>query len=535
MSSALESISPCSSLLVILGIGDGALIRECFHDARIRQKDIWIVGFGDERLDQERPERTRTLCASDWSTLQYWVASQFSDHADIVRLGGLDLVESAGLEPGAAALRDGLRGQLVRALSDRPWALGNDINDSFMGLWHSARNASRILPAPSIGQVAGVFGQTPAISVGAGPSVGAHLDELRALQDKCLIVACDSVCPGLIAAGIVPHVVTPLERSRDQAQFVACLKDTRAIFAGISACHPDTLAPFGDRIIYLHAMDKLYDWLAPDEHLRCLTGSSTGVLSFYVAASLTRGPVYLLGHDLAKEDGVTHWSGAQFAGDAFAKEAERSGGFGANGYEERLIPGNSGKLLTSIMWWDTFRGEIAGQALGMGDRVFNVNAHDGRYALIENTRAAPLPDPATLPTFTVPVPARVNHARYDAWRARAKTLGADGSAFIAGMAAMRHDIEMMRRQPPHLWDLDRLMQGITPDAHVSAGNLAAFQYFLRSAIYNEQIFGSARARTWNSRTQAYWGTMQSLDGLADAMSTAVHHLQGLLHSAGALE
>ncbi len=531
MSSVLQSISPCASLLVILGVGDGTLIQECCSDPRIRQKDIWILAFAEEVPPKAWPERTRIVQVRSWDDAQSWVYQAFSSHEEIVRLGGLDLVESAGLSPQSGELRDALRPQLLRALADRPWALGNDINDSFMGLWHSCRNARSILAAPSIGQVCGLLGETPVIAIGAGPSVGTHLEELRRLQDRCLLVACDSVCPGLVKEGIIPHIVTPLERSRDQAQFVTCLAGTRAIFAGIPACHPDTVAPFADRLIYLHAMDKLYDWLAPSEAMRCMTGSSTGVLAFYVAASLTRGPVYLVGHDLAKEDGVTHWSGADFAGKAFAKEADRSGNNGTNGYEERLILGNSGKLVTSIMWWDNFRTEIAAQAKVMGGRVYNVNAHDGRYALIENTLPAPLPDPSALPPFVMPDLRNDQHQRYEDWRARASVLGADGTAFVAGMAQLRADIAAMRCKPAHEWDIDRLMERITPDAHVSAGNVAAFQYFLRSAIYNEQTFGSHRARFWTSRNEAYWGTMQSVDGLADAMSLAVQHLQELLERA----
>jgi hypothetical protein len=533
MSSATASISPTSSLLVIFGVGDGSLIRACCEDPRIRQKDIWIISYGEGRPPVDLPERARLVHVRSWDDMQAWINHAFSDHNDIVRLGGLDWLTSDGLDATAGDLRAALHDRTVASLCDRPWALGNDINDSFMGLWHACQNARLLLPAPSIGQVTHAFGEMLAISVGAGPSVGAHIDELRALQDKCLIVACDSVCPGLVKEGVIPHVVTPLERLQQQAQFVACLEGTRAVFAGIPACHPQTLKPFGDRVLYLHALDKLYDWLAPDEQLRCLTGSSTGVLSFYVAASLTRGPVYLVGHDLAKEDGATHWANAEFAGKAFAKEQANVGGHGANGYEERLIPGNSGKLLTSIMWWDTFRNEIASQAALMGPRVFNVNAHDGKYALIANTQAAPLPKPDSLPTFTAPIPQRVNQARYDDWTRRAGKLGEDADRFIAGMRKLRGDIDTMRRSPAHVWDLEALMKRVAPDDHVSPGNLAAFQYFLRSALYNEQMLACHRARRFRTRAEAYWGTMQSLDGLADALANATEYLRDLMTKATA--
>lgn len=526
---AVESISPCSSLLIIFGVGDCELI-----DAAIKaypDKDIWIVSYNEVEPQRELPKRTNVAKVGSWEMMQNWIMVTFGDHNDIVRLGGVDLLESSGLSPEADLLRGSLRDRATAMLADRVWALGNDCNDSFTGLWHSALNAKVILPGPSIGDLAGSLGLTPVISIGAGPSIAAHIDELRALQDRCILVACDSVCPGLVKAGVIPHFVTPQERSKDQAQFVQCLEGTRTIFAGLPVCHPDTLKPFGERTIYLHCMDKLYDWLEPHDQRRCFTGSSTGVLSFFVAASLTRGPVYLVGHDLAKEDGQTHWADAAFAGKAFAKEEGNAGGIGSNGYEERLIPGNSGKMLTSIMWWDNFRSEISSQAQLISERVFNVNAHDGKYAVIEHTKAAPLPNPADLPILPPLNVGRPCQKRYDDWKARVQTLGADGKTFIEGMASVRMEIALMRQKPPHEWDLDALMAKITPDAHISAGNLAAFQYFLRSVIYNEQAYGSMRARSYSNKIQAWWNTMQSLNGLADAMGNITSHFQGLLEKA----
>lgn len=534
MSSILAQIAPCSSLLVILGVGDGTVIRACCDDRRIREKDIWVVAYPGEVLpDGPWPERLQIAKIASWEQMEAWIRNAFADHNDIVRLGGCDFLEPP-LDPEIEALRESWHDRVTALLSDRCWALGNDINDSFMGLWHAAQNAAIILPAPSIGQLAGSFGMVPAISVGAGPSVGAHLDELRRLQDRCLIVACDSVCPGLIKEGIVPHFVTPLERLRQQTQFVECLRGTRAIFAGIPACHPTTVEPFGDRVLYLHALDKLYDWLEPSEGLRCFTGSSTGVLSFYIAASLTRGPVYLLGHDLAREGTASHWTGAEVAGSAFAQEERNAGGCGTNGYERRMIPGNGGGMLESIMWWDHFRGEIASQAALAGGRVYNVNAHEKKYAVIEHTLPAPLPDPDSLPILPEIVLPRTNTARLASWRERAGKMTDDSAAFLRGMADLRASLERLRHRPPSEWNVEALMASVTPEQHVSAGNIAAFQYFLRSAIYNEQTYACYRARSFASRESACWTTMRSLDGLADGMTTAMHHLMPVIQKITAI-
>lgn len=521
-------------MAIMLGIGESGLLQAIFDDPTLKHKDLRVCAFPGDVIPEEAtwPAHTRIGRVSNWEEMQHWIQCYFSDHNDIVRLGGCDLLTDHPLSEEAERHRADLLPRALAMLGDRPWALGNDINDTFMGLWHAAQNAKILLPMPSIGQLAATLGQVPAISIGAGPSLGTHLDELRSLQDKCLLVCCDAAYPGLVKAGIIPHIVTPMERLQQQAPLVACAEGTRTVFAGLPVCHMDTIKPFinGNRAIYLHCLDKLYDWLTPTEQLRCLTGSSTGVLSFYVAASLTRGPVYLVGHDLSTDGGTSHWDGAGMAGKAFQAETLNAGGLGANGYEKRLIPGNDGGMVESIMWWDNFRSEISGQAKLIPGRVFNVNAHDRKYAVIEHTLAAPLPLPGSLPDFPGFSPKPTEEARYNDWKIRAARLPEDTAGFIRSMDQLRMDLHAMRRTAPHEWKLDELMARVTPDAGVSDGNKSAFQYILRSAIYNEQVTMSHRARGWASRNEAHWKTMQSLDALADAMTVGMKQLQPLLDS-----
>ncbi len=518
----------------MLGIGESGLLQAIFDDSVLKHKDLVVCAFpGDVIPDRATwPARTHIELVRDWEQMQHWIQCHFSDHNDIVRLGGCDLIDDHPLSDEAEKYRAELLPRTLGMLGDRPWALGNDINDSFMGLWHAAQNAPLLLPMPSIGQLAATLGNLPAISIGAGPSLGTHLGSLRALQDKCLLVCCDAAYPGLVKEGIIPHLVCPMERLQQQAPLVACAAGTRTVFAGLPVCHPDTLKPFADgkRAIYLHCLDKLYDWLTPHETLRCLTGSSTGVLSFYVAASLTRGPVYLVGHDLSTDSGSSHWEGAGMAGKAFQNETAQTGGHGVNGYEKRMIPGNDGGMVESIMWWDNFRSEISSQAKLIQGRVFNVNAHDRKYAVIEHTLAAPLPLPDSLPDFAGFTPQPIAQSRYDDWKSRANQLPTDTAGFMRSMDELRVDLRALRWKAPSEWNLDSLMARIAPDAGVSDGNKACFQYVLRSAIYNEQVTASHRARSWRSKTEAHWNTMNSIDSLANAMTIAVHHMQPLLNS-----
>jgi hypothetical protein len=519
-------------MCIMLGIGESGLLQAVMEDPVLKHKDILAVAFPGDPIPDEsaRSARCRIHRISTWPEMQNWVQCYFSDHNDIVRLGGVDILDEHPISEEAERYRAELKPRTLGMLSDRIWGLGNDINDTFMGLWHAAQNAKTLLPMPSIGQLAATLGNTPIISIGAGPSLGSHLDELRALQNRCVLVSCDAAYPGLVKEGIIPHLVTPLERLKQQAPLLECARGTRTYFAGLPVCHPDALAPFEGKALYFQGLDRCYDWFAPKETLRCLTGSSTGVLSFYVAASLTRGDVYLVGHDLATGAGGSHWAGAGMAGKAFETEAAAVGGFGTNGYEKRLIPGNDGGMVESIMWWDQFRSEISSQAKLIEGRVFNVNAHDKTYAQIEYTHARPLPLPDELPEFLGIDWKPTNSERYDDWQRRANELPADTQGFIGAMDALRMDLRDVRRRPAHTWDIDALMARVAPDNGVSPGNAACFQYILRSALYNEQVRMSAKARGFTTRTEALWETMNSLDALADAMSNAMKQLRPLLNS-----
>jgi len=530
----LSTCKNLSRLVIMVGVGSKALVQRMVHDPIIREKEVLALALPGEDADVgPLPPGFAVRVIADWADLQTWMYERMALHEVIVRLAGCDILDTHPLCPEAEAFRAKHKARFTQIVADRAWMLGNDINDSFMGLHHAALNAG-ILRTPSIGQLAASAGQTPIIAIGAGPSVRKHLDHLRALQNKCILVACDSVTNALIEHDIIPHFVTPLERLQQQAQFVQKVRGTRAIFAGIAACHPDAVAPFEGRTIYLHARDRLYDWLAPNEKLRCCTGSSTGVLTVLIACSLTRGKVYLVGHDLARSAEGTHWSACTRAGSAWAEEKAKIDGTGVNGYEDRLIPGNDGGLVESIAWWESFRSEIATHAGCVPGRVVNVNAYDKTYALIENTLAEPLPDAATLPDLAPIVLNNTNDARYDAWRTRALLLPQDANGLRVSMRSLRDDIATsLRKHPPHEWPIESLINRMSCNAGVSPGNTAAFEYFLRSAIFNEQSYACYHARGYSSKTQALYHTMKSIDRLADMLTSAIDHLQPVLEDIAA--
>ncbi|HYE06123.1 MAG TPA: 6-hydroxymethylpterin diphosphokinase MptE-like protein [Planctomycetota bacterium] len=525
-----------AAFLMILGWGDGTLVEEVSTDPLLRQKNVLVVAFEGEQDAFAASFRRPILPALRGTGISIvWIRrdedvgaitrQRFGAHPDIPQLAGCDVVDGHPLTVPAQASRARWRDALMTALSDRPQAFGNDIGDSFTGLAHCAANARTLMPAPGNEQLRGLYGRAPAISIAAGPSLKRHIPRLRELQDRCVLVACDAVLHGLLAEGIVPHFVTPLERLKETAKMVAEVGPTRTVFAGLPVVHEDTLAPFAGRAVCICVGDQVYDWMFPERRHAIMAGSSSGVLSVSVAGLLTDGPVYMIGHDLSRDGEASHWTGSGFAAGFWKKikDGASKGAVWQGGYEDRVVPRNGGGQVPSITWWDRFRNEIGAVSLVLsrsGRGVHNVNAHDGIGAVIENSTAAPLPEPASLPLLPdTPLPPR-DASRLDQWRGRASRLHEDGDALRAHMRALRADIAAAKRLPPDQWPIDELTARAGITECVSEGNRCAFTYFLRSAL-NNCLSDLHRRRRTSSTARSRWHALNGIDGFAHALENAL--------------
>lgn len=531
-----------AEILFVIGWGDGQVLRWIASDARLRQKKIFNVLLKGEEQDFAASFAGSSSLLESLDGLNFTIFrmgdereantlcfEQFNHHHMITPLAGCDIIDTHPLSVEGEKVRTILGPIFTKTLSDRPPMYGNDIEDSFNGLINCAKNAKTVLTVPSIEDCRGHFGpQIPVISIAGGPSLARHLPRLRELQDRCILVACDSVLKGLLSEGIEPHFVTPLERIPETIPLSLPVKGTKCIFAGSPVVPADTLLPYDGRAIGIFAGDQVYTWLDEEIKFRINTGSSAGVLSFMVASGLSQGPVWLLGHDLARSGEQSHWNGAEFSVDAWkimrkmVEEGQRS----STGYEDRLVPGNNGQEVPSIAWWDRFRNEIAAHAgyLGINGRtVFNVNAMDGIGARIDNTQAAYLPDPATLqPLGPMNLPVG-NPARYENWRKRAALLGEDTEGFIKHLRSVRDEIASARLLAPDQWPLETLGARIDIFKHVSHGNRWAFYYFLRSALHNTTAEMHMRRRT-NSLARYRWIVLDAMDGLCHSLDNALVRL-----------
>ena len=524
-------------LLVVIGWGDGSILRWLADDPVLVQKDVLMVllrgeedafaaAFTRPLLDVIAKLRLQMVVVMAEDQARLMASTYFGNHADIPRLAGCEIIDSHPLSAAGEASRGVLGPQIIKALSDRPQAYGNDIGDSFTGLVHACKNARALLPAPTLGELSGFYGGVPVISIAGGPSLTSQIPLLKELQDRCLLVACDSVLHGLLAQGIEPHFVTPIERLPSTVDMVRNAGGCRTVFAGSFVVPPEAVQPFAERTVGVYAWDQLYPWLLPEPGRRVNTGSSTGVFSFAVGAALTDGPIWLVGHDLARESGNSHWAGSPLSSELWlkAKSTVDDRSSALTGLETRFVPGNSGEQVEATVWWDRFRTEIANDVEDLkraGRTVHNVGGHLRRGALIPGTVAAPLPSPDSLPRLaarTLP-PRRPERLRQ--WQDRARKLPADADAFLRHMARVRDEIATTRTKPVHEWPIDDLAKRVTLTAEISAGNHAAFFYILRSALHNSSAEWHIRRRRTGSTARYRWEALNTMDALCQALHNAV--------------
>lgn len=288
------------------------------------------------------------------------------------------------------------------AMEDRPFMFGDDVVDGVQGVLNIARNCDTILRAPRLPRC----DSAPAIAVGGGPSVARHLEALKYLQHKCLIVCSQTAAQGLLDAGITPHLITPMERPRIMAKYLPTIC-SGITFAGAPLVHPDVMNRF-NRHFYVPSGDVLYKWCNMPDEASVYYGSSTGTTAINVAAYCTKQPVYLVGHDLAYDGDNSHWAGSQ---------AERT----KRHQTKETIEGHNGEWLPCERIWKRLCRQISDTAATLHSNIINVNAYEQIGAKIPGLKGAPLPDPSTLPDFTLPAgepcPQRLRE-----WRRHARKL-----------------------------------------------------------------------------------------------------------------
>lgn len=358
---------------VVIGIGDGSMSRSLVSGYR---DVVTIVLPGEQPLPQMPGHQFVVGALEDAAEV---VSKRFARHEEIVKLPDTDFYDQhpCSADP---AFRHAFCTTFYQQLGERPLWMGDSVTDCLQGAYHMALHAHLLAGAPRPDEIASL--DCPVLCIASGPSVQTHLDHIRSLARKCLIIVADSALEPLLAAGIQPDIVTPLERVPEITHESFPAPHYQGIFAGTPAVHHD-IAPKFDRHILIPGSDLLFSWFGCDPKHQFFYGQSTGVLACSLALKLSTGKVYLIGHDLCYAGEESHWRACNPAVKTHADS------------ESVPVPGNDGQTKLARHWWNIFRREL-GDLAHVSGRVVNVNAHAKIGALIHHALAEPLPDPSIL-------------------------------------------------------------------------------------------------------------------------------------------
>src|SRR6185436_528369 len=100
-----------------------------------------------------------------------------------------------------------------------------------------------------VADLQGALESTPAVVVGAGPSLDSQLDALRALAGRAAIIAVDTALRPLLAAGITPHIVVAVDPSSINASHLVDVTGSESVFLVAEASvDPHAIAAFRERV-----------------------------------------------------------------------------------------------------------------------------------------------------------------------------------------------------------------------------------------------------------------------------------------------
>ncbi len=243
-----------------------------------------------------------------------------------------------------------LYGIFLDALDYFAQANGNDINDTFTGVIQHIQNLDIMLENLPYSQLKKAKNSNLAVIVSTGPSLTKQLPLLKEYQDKITIISVDASLPILLKNGIIPDIVTSMERDEPTSVFFkdvdySTLKET--IFICASLQHKSVFdAIKSDKLMVVmrpFAYNIYFDF---DDYGYVCMGMSSANMAHEVATAMRFDQITFIGQNLAFGDDLkTHADDHIIESDPDLDAQIQSGKlFDITAY------GAEGKVKTNIFW-----------------------------------------------------------------------------------------------------------------------------------------------------------------------------------------
>jgi hypothetical protein len=186
----------------------------------------------------------------------------------------------------------------------------------FERIWGAniARNLASFISSAGVGAFYGQFKGMTAIVIGAGPSLEDSIPHLRRLQEKCVVVAVDTVYSYLMERGVEPHFCLSVDPQVINARYFEGAPAGRTVLVFEPTVHPAALRFFPGRAVSTGVAFELLGWIErmTGRKGEITHGGSVSTNAADMAHRLGVDRVVLVGQDLSFPDGRAHVRGARF-------------------------------------------------------------------------------------------------------------------------------------------------------------------------------------------------------------------------------
>ncbi|OPX92013.1 MAG: hypothetical protein A4E53_00601 [Pelotomaculum sp. PtaB.Bin104] len=270
-------------------------------------------------------------------------------------LSNVDFIESNYIRQVYPEWAKEARFQIQNAIRNAFHSIGNDVEDTIVGLRQIFQNIKVCLKSPGLRSLEKTFSNTPAIIVSAGPSLKKNIHLLKEAKGRALILAVDTTLRTLLNAGVVPDAVFSVERVPevyeyhfknleipDEVVLVALPVVQSAVFESVK----------GPKLIGFRQNEELSEWVNISFGNKgvFLIGGSVAHQAFSFARFVGADPIIFVGQDLAYgEDFSTHSEGTVYAGQKWDKAMSYH-----PEHEIHWVPGYYGQNVPTNMHWRDF-------------------------------------------------------------------------------------------------------------------------------------------------------------------------------------
>jgi hypothetical protein len=312
--SAAMAAGPADTV-VVLGGGTGSVL-ETAADRGLR---VLVIEFDAE-------------LAASWLSRRSWTELIYANRLRV--LVGPDYVGGAAAArfvEGARRLPVIAQPVLVREYAEEMAvarrALDRVIRDSLananardrfedLALTNTVRNLPALAGGANAGALFGRFAETPALVVGAGPSLDVNLAAIRSVQDRALVIATDTALLPCLKAGVVPPIVVALDPSETNGRhMVACAAASETHLVSELSVDPAGVAAFAGRTFVFRVGDHApWPWLigAGVDRARLSVWGSVATAALDLALKAGCRAVAFAGLDLAYTGGQPYCRGTYF-------------------------------------------------------------------------------------------------------------------------------------------------------------------------------------------------------------------------------